>query len=126
MPDKWFTPATASQALHELRPAAEAMRDLFREMERRAPPSVGGDRPVDPGYFALLRALQAAFREIRSRGVQVKDPRIGLLDFPARRAGRTVLLCWKVGEPRVAFWHEPEAGFAGRLAVDEDGPWDDG
>ena len=44
----------------------------------------------------------------------VKDIEQGLVDFPALIEGREVLLCWKDGEPEVAFWHTPEGGFAGR------------
>jgi len=47
-----------------------------------------------------------------------------MLDFPAYRDGRPVLLCWKVGEVSVRFWHEPGQGFD-RRRVDENGPWDE-
>jgi hypothetical protein len=47
-------------------------------------------------------------------GVQLKDFDSGLCDFPHLRDGRVVLLCWKQGEDRIAWWHEVEAGFAGR------------
>jgi hypothetical protein len=60
-------------------------------------------------------AIAECLRQINELGVQVKDFREGLLDFPARRGdGEDVLLCWKVGEPEVAFWHGLEEGFAGR------------
>jgi hypothetical protein len=44
----------------------------------------------------------------------VKDLEQGLLDFPCVMDGRTVLLCWKLGEKEIGFWHTPEDGFAGR------------
>ena len=48
-------------------------------------------------------------------GVQLKDHRLGLIDFPTMRGGHLVLLCWKLGEPEtIEFWHEVDAGFAGR------------
>ena len=47
-------------------------------------------------------------------GVQVKDLDVGLVDFPAWRAGRVVLLCWKLDEPGIGWWHDIETGFAGR------------
>jgi hypothetical protein len=52
--------------------------------------------------------------EIDSIGVQVKDLEKGLLDFPSVMDGKTVLLCWKLGEPSIAHWHTEEEGFAGR------------
>jgi hypothetical protein len=54
--------------------------------------------------------------ELESAGVQVKDLDRGLVDFPARHpeSGDLVLLCWHLGEDRVAFWHGLDEGFAGR------------
>jgi hypothetical protein len=51
---------------------------------------------------------------ITDAGVQVKDLDTGLLDFPSRREGEEVLLCWRVGEDEIRFWHGLEEGFAGR------------
>jgi hypothetical protein len=48
----------------------------------------------------------------------VKDLNAGLIDFPARRDGREVLLCWRYGEPQVEFYHELHTGFAGRKRVE--------
>jgi hypothetical protein len=59
-------------------------------------------------------AIADCVRAINELGAQVKDFREGLLDFPARRGNEDVLLCWKVGEPEVAFWHGLDEGFAGR------------
>ena len=58
-----------------------------------------------------IRRLIARVQEL---GIELKDPRIGLVDFPSLREGRTVYLCWKLGEPSIAFWHPIETGFAGR------------
>lgn len=57
--------------------------------------------------------------EIDAIGVQVKDLDTGLLDFPCLIDGETVLLCWKMGESRIEFWHTLEGGFAGRQPLDE-------
>jgi len=56
--------------------------------------------------------------EIDAIGVQVKDLEKGLLDFPCVLDGQTVLLCWKLGEREIAFWHSIEDGFAGRKPLD--------
>lgn len=63
--------------------------------------------------------LRDAFAEIDAMGVQVKDLDIGLLDFPCEVDGRTVLLCWKLGETSITHWHGTDEGFAGRKPVDE-------
>jgi hypothetical protein len=62
----------------------------------------------------LARELEGFTRELESLGIQLKDPRLGLVDFPSEVDGRTVLLCWRFGEPEVQFWHELDAGYAGR------------
>jgi len=61
-----------------------------------------------------LDGIADCVRRINEAGVQVKDLDEGLLDFPAQHGQEDVLLCWKVGEPEVAFWHGVEEGFAGR------------
>jgi len=124
--NRWFTPDTARLALDTLRPAAEALSRLFGELERTRPARIDADQRVDPAYFERVVRIHAALREIRRRGVRVSDLRRGGLGFPARRAGRRVVLCWQVGEATLGFWHEPEAGPGGRRRVDEDGPWEDG
>ena len=60
-----------------------------------------------------------ALAEIDSIGVQVKDIDIGLLDFPCQVDGRIILLCWKLGEKSITYWHGTDEGFAGRKPIDE-------
>ena len=47
-------------------------------------------------------------------GVQVKDFDRGLLDFPHILDGREVFLCWELDEDDIEFWHDIDAGYAGR------------
>jgi hypothetical protein len=63
------------------------------------------------GVFNHLSELRGELEEI---GCELKDYEQGLVDFPAVLEGREVLLCWKLGEDAVAFWHELNAGYAGR------------
>ena len=67
-------------------------------------------RPTDP----VAKEINALLLEIAHFGVDVKDPDQGLIDFPAVRRGREVLLCWKLGEDEVRYWHGVDEGFAGR------------
>lgn len=60
-----------------------------------------------------------ALAEIEAIGVQVKDLDIGLLDFPCIVNDQIVLLCWKLGEEKIQFWHGVEEGFRGRKPIDE-------
>ena len=66
-----------------------------------------------------VHAVKDALGEIDSAGVQVKDLDMGLLDFPCVVEGRVILLCWRLGEPGIGFWHDTEEGFAGRKPIDE-------
>lgn len=66
-----------------------------------------------------LQRVKDAMAEIDATGVQVKDLDIGLLDFPCEVDGRTILLCWKLGETAITHWHGISEGFAGRKPIDE-------
>ncbi len=81
---------------------------------------VRADLP-DPRAVALEREIQGIARdidqfqaELESLGIQLKDRRIGLIDFPSEMDGRRVLLCWRLGEASVQFWHDENTGYAGR------------
>jgi hypothetical protein len=63
---------------------------------------------------AIARDIEAFRRELTDLGIEMKDPGLGLIDFPGTMGSRPVYLCWRLGEPEVAFWHEVNAGYAGR------------
>jgi hypothetical protein len=131
-----FTPEEANAALVEVRPLVERMvahrrahvEALTRqeELEGRIRGNGGGIPPAELASAAAeveqeAHALARVIDEITEHGVQVKDIDTGLVDFPARRRGETVLLCWRLGEDEVAYWHTLDGGFAGRrpLPLDE-------
>lgn len=62
----------------------------------------------------LARDIDGYLAEIRQLGVEIKGFDTGLVDFPSERDGKPVLLCWQLGEDSVQYWHEEQAGFAGR------------
>jgi len=69
---------------------------------------------------ALAGRLSAIARDVEQVGCFLRDVDAGLVDFPARvRGGRTVFLCWRLGEPEIAFWHGTGEGFAGRKPLAE-------
>jgi hypothetical protein len=124
-----FSPEEANRALAEVRPLVERMVEHRRALSvahaRRtealsAIAGNGGGMP--PSELAQLAreveqeavAVAECVRAIQQVGAQVKDLDTGLIDFPARRGDEEVLLCWRLGEPDVAYWHGPEDGFAGR------------
>jgi hypothetical protein len=128
-----FTQAEAEATLRELRPVAERMVEL-RARQRQAAArrdelqaalgSNGHGLTVNDLQLAADEVVQlgAAIGEcveaIDAAGVQVKDLDAGLLDFPALREGREILLCWRVGEGEIGYWHGTDEGFAGRKPLD--------
>jgi hypothetical protein len=66
-----------------------------------------------------MQEIKDALAEVHAIGVQVKDLDIGLLDFPCAVEGEIVLLCWKLGEEKIEYWHGLEEGFKGRKPIDE-------
>ena len=63
---------------------------------------------------SMAREIDAFQTEVEAIGIQLKDRRTGLIDFPSELDGRPVLLCWRLGESSVQFWHDADSGFAGR------------
>jgi hypothetical protein len=129
--ERTFTPGEANSALAQVRPVAERMvaaRERMRELEgeqRELVQTIAGngsgyavsDSRSDE-FNAVVAELEACVEELERLGVQLKDVDLGLVDFPARREGEDVLLCWHVGEDSVAFWHGLEEGYAGRKPID--------
>ena len=69
---------------------------------------------------AAAARLRDAVERVHEFGCLVKDLDIGLIDFPTLFRGEEVYLCWKLGEPGIAFWHGVDEGFPGRKAIDRD------
>ena len=88
---------------------------------------LAGGLSVDVAALAARRAerdkamqeIKDALAEMRAIGVQVKDLDIGLLDFPCVVEDEIVLLCWRLGEEKIEYWHGLEEGFKGRKPIDE-------
>jgi hypothetical protein len=120
--ERLFTVEEANALIPELREIldeAALHRDALREkaphMEPilRAAISNGGGR-VGSEYGLEAYRLYLAVERIRELGVVLKDLDMGLLDFPHEREGRVVFLCWHPPEESVTYWHDLDAGYAGR------------
>jgi len=118
-----------------VRPVAErlvAVRARMRELEQAQGELVTAIGGNGGGYAAtdlnaaqselggLADAAIACVERLEELGVEIKDIDTGLVDFPSEREGIAVLLCWRVGEESVAYWHGLEDGFAGRKPIDWD------
>lgn len=128
-PARLFTIDQANSMLPLVRAITGDLSSLARDvMERRhrlALLTAGRDlKPGDPYSDELAQMegdlerdairLQGYVDELRELGVEPKGAVEGLVDFPCEMDGRIVLLCWRLGEPEVLYWHDLEAGFAGR------------
>jgi hypothetical protein len=69
---------------------------------------------------AVAAKLRAAIEQVQEFGCVIKDLDMGLIDFPTLLRGVEVYLCWKLGEPKIAFWHGVDEGYRGRKAIDQD------
>lgn len=63
---------------------------------------------------AQAEEMRAVIRAVQDMGIEIKRLEPALIDFPCLRGNHVVYLCWQEGEETIAYWHEIEAGFAGR------------
>lgn len=67
----------------------------------------------------LIDGLKDQIAALQRAGCVIKDIDRGLVDWYALQEGRDVFLCWELGEKEVRYWHEIDAGYAGRRPVSE-------
>lgn len=124
---KLFTLAEARAALPQVKALMEqaqsarkallaARPDLWPALKAAA--TNGGSKEAGQA-LVHYRALEAGIKGIQALGVVVKDVDQGLVDFIGTRDGREIYLCWRHGEAEIAYWHELNAGFAGRRPLDD-------
>jgi len=127
--DRLFTLEEANAAVADLRPIVEravSHRRKLAEAQRQQAALVlqiggnGGDlqpsdlREVVEAIQREAAALTDCVEQIDAAGAQIKSLEEGLLDFPSLRDDEVVLLCWKLGEDEIGYWHGVDEGFAGR------------
>lgn len=130
MPPRLFTVEEARALLPQVRALVEQLVERRAEQLAAAArlaelePSARGNGHV--GHDARMRAdalaradaaLIEPLTELDRLGLVVKDVDAGIVDFPSTRDGEDVLLCWRLGEPELRWWHGPDDGFAGRRPI---------
>jgi hypothetical protein len=129
----YFTRGEAEALLPRVRPILEELRDLHAQLEplqeqvaalaqrMRANGHAHRGELADLQQRAqvLTDAIEDRVSRLGEWGVLVKDLATGLVDFPSQRDDREIYLCWRLGEPALAWWHYPEDGFAGRQPLDD-------
>ena len=127
-----FTLTEAETLLPRLTTILAAMQDLKAEHDSHQAKltelgmkmkSNGHLLETDPkqareGMARAAKEIERFMHEISDLGCELKDMGLGLIDFRAERDGREVYLCWKLGEPRIGWWHDLHTGFASRQPLD--------
>ena len=123
---RYFSISEANEVLKIVRPLMDeiqAIRQKILSNQPEAWPAIeksagnGGNKALS-AMVDDFETLDALIHQVLDTGVQIKDVNIGLLDFSALRDEREVYLCWKYGEEDIAFWHEVDAGYAGRQPIE--------
>jgi hypothetical protein len=117
--ERLFTLDEANGALEELRSRLPRLREARQRMidagERiAAAVEIDGGGVAGTDWFRAQDALKGELLWLADRGILLRDPDTGLVDFPAERDGHRIFLCWRLGEDRVGWFHEEQAGFSGR------------
>ncbi len=104
--------------MREKKPRVDKLRQEILAMTRKATGNghlvsqdVRDRQKIAQELVGRLNELGEAIKEI---GCELKGVEEGLIDFPSEREGRTVYLCWKLGEDNIAYWHELDTGFSSR------------
>ncbi len=119
MNDKRYTVEEANELLPHLAPTLVELRDKFeaatevRAAIGRAAASNGGSAQRER-WSRLLGRVAELLDRLQSWQIVFRDVDTGLVDFPATVDGRDAYLCWRLGEPEVAYWHSTDEGFADR------------
>ena len=119
MRERRFTPEEANAATAGLRPRLERIKEARRvvidhgELVRVRVAADGGGSEGS-AFYEAIRTLRREVEQLAEDGILLRDPEVGLVDFPAMVEGREGFLCWRLDEERVAFWHPPESGYRGR------------
>ena len=112
-PLRIFSPDEADRTLPYLtRVAADVVRVYERVVTLRRQIEACDDsaiaRALDRDYEQVMDRLSELVDEVRGVGGELRDFTKGQIDFPARVAGREVLLSWQRGEATVSHWRERE------------------
>jgi hypothetical protein len=98
--------------LPRLREARQRLIDTSERISSAVEIDGGGIEGSD--WFRAQRTLKEELLWLADRGILLRDPDTGLVDFPANRDGERVFLCWRLGEDRVGWFHGERSGFTGR------------
>lgn len=126
---RYFSVEEANACIPELEKILRQLQALLAEIEeklgklreakeaaRRRGEQVDAQTFMQPeGELDFLKVVaQGQINRIRELGAVLQDIQAGLVDFPMKMGDRDVMLCWRLGEPAIRYYHGPGDGFAGR------------
>lgn len=119
MEERLFTIDEANATLDELRSRLPRLREARQRLidtseQITSAVEVDGGGVEGSDWFRAQESLKTELLWLAGRGILIRDPETGLIDFPAERDGRRVFLCWRLGEEQVAWYHDEQTGFSGR------------
>ena len=117
--ERLFTLEEATAMLPELRDLLprlrQARRDLIEASGRvTAKVAADGGGVAEPAWFRAQQQMKGDLTALADAGILLRDPEIGLVDFPSIRDGERVYLCWHLDEAAIGFFHGERAGLSGR------------
>lgn len=117
---KYFTPIEARKTLPLVKKIVKDILDTTKEI-RLIADDLNGKIENNPKVEKMVEEVNSFMAELEEIGCYYKDWNftIGLIDFPAIINGKDVFLCWKSDEDDIIYYHDIEAGFAGRKLIPE-------
>ncbi len=116
---KTYTAEEANELLPYLAPTLVELRDrsaraaeIMDSIETAA--ITNGGSAKREKWSRILARVQELVERLEEWNLELKDIEEGIVDFPSAHHGADAVLCWKLGEPEVAWWHPRDGGFAGR------------
>ena len=117
--ERLFSIVEADAELEELRARLPRLREARQRLidtgERiNSAVEIDGGGIEGSDWFRAQETLKRELLWLADRGILLRDPETGLVDFPAERDGERVFLCWRLGEERVGWYHSERSGFSSR------------
>ncbi len=129
MPKKYFTIETAQKKINLHKKRIIKLQNLKKLIDALLSVQITSMAEIDlhelaetnlklnKEYHKLCHEFYKQLEQLQNSGIIIKDLEQGLIDFYCKFEGREIFLCWKLGEPKLAYWHELETGILGRKKI---------
>lgn len=120
---KYFTLDEARKALPQVVSKLESIQSYRAELSKLAAEMEGMGVVAEDGKPARERLQERLTQvtqlvdEVTGSGILVRNLETGLIDFPSRRDGDDIFLCYQLGEDDIHYWHHINDGYPGRKSL---------